>query len=393
MYIANIKCYSNNMRIAVLTQPLHRNYGGLLQAYALQTYLEKMGHEVVIVNRNYGGRIRLYIFLRRLGSLLRSLIYRVLLGRKEYIFMNPLSSNYHSKWNGYDVLPFVGKYMKQSQLIKDSRQLNKYFAKEHFDCFIVGSDQVWRPRYSPCITDYFLKEIPADTKALKIAYAASFGTSDWEFSEEDTLVCARLAKLFDKISVREKSGVRLCEEYLGVQAEHVLDPTLLLDAEDYIRLFEDAKVPKSEANLFCYVLDANAESESIISSLEHDGYKATHAKLVTNPTRENPRPGQLSVEEWLRGIYDAELVVTDSFHACVFSIIFKKPFIALGNKTRGNTRFDSLFDTFGLQDRLVESHESFMENKESLVNMSGAENNGLFYQLQREKSAHFLMFI
>ncbi len=378
------------MRIAVLTQPLHRNYGGLLQAYALQTYLEKMGHEVVIVNRNYGGRIRLYIFLRRLGSLLRSLIYRVLLGRDEYIFMNPLSSNYHSKWNGYDVLPFVGKYMKQSQLFEDSRELNKYFAKEHFDCFIVGSDQVWRPRYSPCITDYFLKEIPVDTKALKIAYAASFGTSNWEFNEEDTLECARLAKQFDRISVREKSGVGLCAVHLGVEAEHVLDPTMLLDAEDYIRLFEDAKVPKSEANLFCYVLDENTESEKIISSLEQDGCKAIHAKLITTPTIENPRPCQLSVEEWLRSIYDAELVVTDSFHACVFSIIFKKPFIALGNKMRGNTRFDSLFETFDLRDRLVVSYDAYVEKKDWLKGAFDTTRIECLLQKQREKSDLFL---
>ena len=124
-----------------------------------------------------------------------------------------------------------------SQLFKDSIELNKYFAEEHFDCFMVGSDQVWRPRYSPCITDYFLKEIPVNTKALKIAYAASFGTSNWEFSEEDTLECARLAKLFDKISVREKSGIRLCQENLGIQAQYVLDPTLMLDAGDYIRFY------------------------------------------------------------------------------------------------------------------------------------------------------------
>ena len=232
-----------------------------------------------------------------------------------------------------------------------------------------------------------------DLNVRRIAYAASFGTNDWEFSEEDTLECARLAKLFDKISVREKSGVRLCEEYLGVQAEHVLDPTLLLNAEDYIRLFEDAKVPKSEANLFCYVLDANAESESIISSLENDGYKAMHAKLVTNSTRENPRPCQLSVEEWLRGIYDAELVVTDSFHACVFSIIFKKPFIALGNKTRGNTRFDSLFETFDLQDRHVVSYDAYVEKKDWLKGTFDTTRIECLLQKQREKSVFFLSCI
>lgn len=381
------------MKIAILTQPLRTNYGGILQAYALQTVLQRRGHEVVVINREYQDYPSIKLLCLRVGAILKSLIRRYILGKKEYIIMNPFSSLFRTKWDGYIVQPFVQKKICQSPELRNSESMRRYFAKQKFDCYIVGSDQVWRPCYSPCITDFFLKSVPDDSQAIRIAYAASFGTSDWEFSEEDTLECARLAKLFDKISVREKSGVKLCEEYLGVQAEHVLDPTLLLDAEDYIRLFEDAKVPKSEANLFCYVLDANAESESIISSLEHNGYKATHAKLVTNPTRENPRPCQSSVEEWMRGIYDAELVVTDSFHACVFSIIFKKPFIALGNKTRGNTRFDSLFETFDLKDRLVVSYDAYVEKKDWLKGTFDTTRIECLRQKQREKSILFLSCI
>lgn len=381
------------MKIAILTQPLRTNYGGILQAYALQTVLQRRGHEVVVINREYQDYPSIKLLCLRVGAILKSLIRRYILGKKEYIIMNPLSSLFRTKWDGYIVQPFVKKKICQSPEIHNSESMRRYFARQKFDSYIVGSDQVWRPCYSPCITDFFLKSVPNDLNVRRIAYAASFGTNDWEFSEEDTLECARLAKLFDKISVREKSGVRLCEEYLGVQAEHVLDPTLLLNAEDYIRLFEDAKVPKSEANLFCYVLDANAESESIISSLENDGYKAMHAKLVTNSTRENPRPCQLSVEEWLRGIYDAELVVTDSFHACVFSIIFKKPFIALGNKTRGNTRFDSLFETFDLQDRHVVSYDAYVEKKDWLKGTFDTTRIGCLLQKQREKSVFFLSCI
>lgn len=378
------------MKIAILTQPLRTNYGGILQAYALQTVLQRRGHEVVVINREYQDYPSIKLLCLRVGAILKSLIRRYILGKREYIIMNPLSSLFRTKWDGYIVQPFVKKKICQSPEIRNSESMRRYFARQKFDSYIVGSDQVWRPCYSPCITDFFLKSVPNDLNVRRIAYAASFGTSDWEFSEEDALECARLAKLFDKISVREKSGVNLCKVHLGVQAEHVLDPTMLLDAEDYIRLFENAKTPKSESNLFCYVLDENKESERIINSLEHDGYKATYAKLFTTPTRENPKPCQLSVEEWLRGIYDSELVVTDSFHACVFSIIFKKPFIALGNNVRGNARFDSLFETFNLQDRLISSYDKFEIRKEVLMDIFDTTRVECLLQELRKKSNLFL---
>lgn len=348
------------MRIAILTQPLHTNYGGILQAYALQTFLQRRGHEVEVINRDYNNRLNLKLLLLRLGSVIKSFICLVFLGKKECVVMNPLSPFYHAIWTGYDVLPFVMNYINRSKELRTSKALRNYLKGNVFDCFIVGSDQVWRPCYSPCITDFFLKEVPKETKAIKIAYSASFGTDQWEFSELETRECSFLAKQFDLISVREKSGVMLCEEYLGISAEHVLDPTMLLDAEDYIRLFTEAGAPKTQGNLFCYVLDDNRELEPIVSYLHSKSFDPVNATLSAVPTKDNPRPYQMSVERWIKGIYEAEFVVTDSFHACVFSIIFKKPFVVLGNKDRGNARFDSLLEMFGLQHRRVESCDLFM---------------------------------
>lgn len=378
------------MKIAILTQPLRTNYGGILQAYALQTVLRRMGHEVVVINREYNQHLTFLQFLARCASVLKTLILKLFFNRKDLVVKSPLSPFYTASWRGYDILPFVGKRINQSSRITSSESLKRHLRVNEYDCYIVGSDQVWRPCYSPCITDYFLKEVPSDTNALKIAYAASFGTDQWEFSDEETLECSRLAKSFDFISVREKSGVTLCEGFLGVDAHHVLDPTMLLSAQDYIRLIDEAQLPKSTSNLFCYILDSNPESEKIVQSLEREGYRATHAKLSTNPTRNNPRPCQMSVEEWLRGIYEAELVVTDSFHACVFSIIFKKPFVALGNPLRGNTRFDSLLQMFGLQNRLVLNYESFVENQTQLKTSSDLSGLDSVFRHLRQQSFKLL---
>ena len=294
------------MKIAILTQPLRTNYGGILQAYALQTVLQRMGHEVVVINREYNQHLTFLQFLARCASVVKTLILKFFFNRKDLVVKSPLSPFYTAAWRGYDILPFVGKRINLSSRITSSESLKRHLRVKGYDCYIVGSDQVWRPCYSPCITDYFLKEVPSDINTLKIAYAASFGTDQWEFSDEETLECSRLAKSFDFISVREKSGIRLCKEFLEVDALQVLDPTMLLNSQDYISLIEEAHLAESTSNLFCYILDSNPESDKIVESLERDGYRATHAKLSTNPTRNNPRPCQMSVEEWIRGIYEAE---------------------------------------------------------------------------------------
>lgn len=377
------------MNVAILTQPLRTNYGGILQAYALQTFLQKRGHNVIVVNREYNNDISCKLFFWRVGSMLKSAIKLMMFRQKEFIVMNPLSPYYHSVWSGYDVLPFVEKYINHSDALYSSKSLREFFRRQKFDAFIVGSDQVWRPRYSPCITDFFLKEIPKELNAVKVAYAASFGTDRWEFTEEETKECASLAKLFDAVSVREKSGVKLCKEYLGINAEHLIDPTMLLYKEDYINLMTDANLSKSKGNLFCYMLDDNYQADLIVESLKEDGYKLNYASTSVVSTNETPRSYQLSVEEWLRGIYDAEIVVTDSFHACVFSILFNRPFVVVGNASRGNTRFDSLLEMFELQGRKIESYARFIEHKACLLKEDDLYNAQTFLSNHRLKSMDF----
>lgn len=355
------------MKIAILTQPLRTNYGGILQAYALQTVLQRRGHEVVVINREYPNIPSIKFISLRIGAVIKSVIRRYILGKKEYIIMNPFSALFRTRWNGYIIQPFVKKKICQSPELCNSASMRRYFEKQKFDCYVVGSDQVWRPCYSPCITDFFLKSVPDNSNAGRIAYAASFGTDQWEMTPFETEECSRLAKAFDSISVREESGVELCKQYLCVDAVHLLDPTMLLDVEDYIKLFKESQTPKSTGNLFCYVLDKNPEVDKIINVLEEDGFTPLYANLDTTPSKENPRPVQLTIEEWLRGFYDAEFVVTDSFHACVFSILFNKPFVVYGNSMRGLSRINSLLKNFDMQHRLIMSYDEFEKKRERLI--------------------------
>ena len=190
-----------------------------------------------------------------------------------------------------------------------------------------------------------------------LAYAASFGTDEWEYSKKQTKLCKELLKRFDAVSVREKSAVDLCMRHFAREAFHVLDPTMLLSADDYIRQFDLKSLPKSQGTLLCYFLDDSSAKKAVADKIAKETGLLmfnVNAKVEdwSIPVDKKIQP---PVESWLKGFYDAEFVVTDSFHACVFSIIFNKPFIAIGNTKRGLSRFLSLLSIFGLENRLITS--------------------------------------
>ena len=248
--------------------------------------------------------------------------------------------------------------------------------KENFDAFVVGSDQVWRPSYNPFLESMFL-DFCEDKDVKRIAYAASFGTSSWEFTPSLTDTCARLAKKFDLITVREKSGVNLCKEHLGVHAMQVLDPTMLLNKEDYIRLVEAEQDSESAGNLFYYILDPSTSKKALIEkmAIEH-GLKPFTVMPKCQAENRTKRDVKKRIEDcvfpsvtsWLRSFMDAKMVVVDSFHGAVFSLIFNKPFWVIGNNERGNARFESLLETFGLEDRMIvlDTHRHDIDNSDEI---------------------------
>ena len=254
---------------------------------------------------------------------------------------------------------------------------------------IVGSDQIWRPKYFYSrIEDAYL-DFAKEWKIKRITYAASFGTEEWEYTEEQTNNCATLLKKFNAVSVRESSAVKLCYDNFGVKAEHVLDPTMLLSKEDYIKLFKDYNAAQSDGNLFCYILDDGEEKKSIIDCVAKEkGLKAFYVNSRYEDLDASLEERiQQPVEKWLRAFYDAEFIITDSFHACVFSIIFNKPFIVYGNKERGLARFNSLLSIFGLEERIVSTKEEATKAISKPINWEKVNES---HRQWKEKSMSFL---
>lgn len=372
------------MRIGILTLPLHTNYGGILQAYALQRVLQGMGHEVVVIDEDKQFRFSLK---RRIEMYVKGKLKRLLLG-KDAIIYSP--EYYKLLWEART--KYTGRFVAEHIIRKGVSNISEITEGE-FDAFVVGSDQIWRERYAklfPGVRNAFL-QFTEGWNVRRISYAASFGTDKWEYNKSDTVTCSVMVQRFDAVSVREASGVELCRDKLSVEATHVVDPTLLLDSTDYIKLIK-TDTPRSQGDLMCYVLDKGLETDNILADIaKRTSLKPFHSNSQTeNQKLSLEERIQPSVEQWLQGFRDAEFIVTDSFHACIFAILFRKPFVVVGNESRGITRFKSLLQMFGLEKQLVLSYEDYNQREESLLCPIDYEQ---VYQKLEEKRKEAIKFL
>lgn len=313
------------MRIVIRTLPLHNNYGGILQNYALQMALQKLHHTVETLDT---GIESCPWWIYCLSWLKTSLLFFTKKRR-------PFARIKKKEKRLENFESFVKSKLKTIEIAENKGKEKKCIADA--GAVIVGSDQVWRPKYSNNIYNAFLRDVKKQN-TKRIAYAASFGVDEWEYTAKQTRVCSALAKKFDSISVREESGVKLCKEHLGVDATWVLDPTLLLDKSDYLDLCKDVPV-SSEKHLAAYLLGIN---EVVKKECEE---KAKEKGLVLKVFSADSN-ASLSIPEWLAMFRDASYIVTDSFHGTVFSILFEKDFKCIYNKARGATRFESLLNLY-----------------------------------------------
>lgn len=324
------------MEIGILTSSIAGNYGGILQNYALQHVLKDMGHTPMAIDHY------------KPYSRLRWCIGRI----KGYFKKQPTYVPFpcYGRVGSKRILDFAFEHIRRTRPIKyfNSAIVDNY----HFDAIIVGSDQVWRYRPGDQIDNYYLSFIEA-IKIKRVAFSASFGVEIWNYPISETKKCKHLLRLFDAVSVREKSDVKLCRDNLGIKPKHTLDPTLLLDKEVYIKLCNN--VPSNSDNiLFAYLLDPTSQKLNEIKLFAHNiGLHPLIRYAENNSLKED------GVEDWLACFRDARYVITDSYHGTLFSIIFQKEFITINNTVRGQSRFKSILEELGLTERLI----SFIPNE------------------------------
>lgn len=359
------------MKVAILTQPLHSNYGGLLQNYALQSVLKEMGHDVITIDRH----------IARSNNFFKDIIKRILQFIQPSYDISLLT--YKQKMSlAHLQQQFIERHIHKTERIFSQKVFDNYVAANSVDAYIVGSDQCWRPCYSANIYNYYLDFVNKNCK--KIAYAASFGVDTWEYRDDVTAKVSDLVKTFDFVSVREQSAVALCSERLGVDASWVLDPTMLLGKDGFMRFVSPAK----SDYVLDYLLEESKEARDLVQAIkvktQISDVRSNIASSVFHRGESIESHQNISVEEWLSNIYNASFVVTDSFHGAVFSILFNIPFVVKLNSVRGNTRLESLLADFGLEHCICHDVD-----KISVMNYNWERINA-HLELRRKESRYFL---
>ena len=329
------------MKIGIITMPLCANYGGTLQNWALQQVLIRMGHEPITLRFPvmYQGMSSLHYWTKVFPmQALRFVAHKFIGGKYEM----PLTiGSWKKSVSGME--RFVDEHINVTEYLPN---LNMDDVRRYgIEALVVGSDQIWRPVMYDAVKYYFLG-FTGDSDILRIAYAPSVALDKWPYKEEVTIQLRELIKKFSAVSVREKSSVQLVKDNLGVDAQWVLDPTMLLNKEDYLELCKD--VPQSqEPFVFAYILDMTDDKRKMAEQTAKTlGCRVRY--LSAGKVKQED-----TIEKWLANFRDAKYVITDSYHGTVFSLLFQKQFYCFYNSNRGNARMGSLKEISGLERRFL----------------------------------------
>jgi hypothetical protein len=348
----------NNYKIGVMTHWwTQKNYGQILQAYALQMHLRNSDHNAFLIRYDI---FKAFKSLKKpLNNKLSKLFVisswkKVILKwlKRLQVWENIRRKNEDRKHPRF-FDDFKNKHLKFSDLVYSSfDELNQN--PPDADVLIVGSDQVWR--HPSQIQPYFLDFGSVSTK--RIAYAASFGREC--LTKEEINRCPKLLQKFTFVGVREISGIELCKQ-LGVNnAVLVPDPTILLGKEEWLKIAEPSNYFKSGSeNIFVYMI--GYEDNTKIHKTAYFLNQNQNTIFVSSDGYDPKSNAFPTIGEWIDLIYQADFVVTNSFHGTVFCLIFNKNFITMtrdGNSSHMNVRIKSLLDKFDLDNRILNIFDS-----------------------------------
>lgn len=320
-------------RICIITICNGSNFGNRLQNYALQEVIKRNVVDAEVVTaRNISGEIgKNFLKSKAIFNLLHSRLFT------RFVFKVINKAKIKKKMMFFQ---FNKKYINWSKKYIDKDFIPDNFEND-FDYFVAGSDQIWNP-YMPFNSSVeFLCFAPAEKR---IAYAASFGVSELTESQKE-FVNAKLEG-FTNISVREESGLKILERAGIHQGRVVLDPTMLLTAEQW-EAIEIRPVFSLNENkyLLSYVLDENnIEAKEYINELS----QKRALKVIDITNLDQPEYYGIGPSEFVYLIHHAAYICTDSFHATVFSILFHKKFSVFG-RWNMNGRISTLLNMLDVE--------------------------------------------
>ncbi len=326
-------------KIIITTFQRAHNYGAMLQALALQSILEKKGFEVKFLDYkdvNIEAPYRLFPLKGKRGieavkTMLRSVRY---------------------------IGPNIIRRHRFSAFQKNKLHLESEKTDLFADYYITGSDQVWNMDITNGLSDiYTLNFGKEDVK--RISYGASIGKG--QLSSEEKIVFQNKLQHIDSISVREETAKNILKQiFPDKDISVVLDPTLLLEKTEWENMIGEVKTQENKKYILAYMVEKNQEFNNIVQNLEEKtGYPIFHFEKK-NCWKNAKSCYTSGVLEFINYIRNAEYIVTTSFHATVFSIIFNKKFWIIPHEVTGSRVVD-LVNLLGVSNRIVNSLDAFLK--------------------------------
>ncbi|EIF6174298.1 polysaccharide pyruvyl transferase family protein [Clostridium perfringens] len=328
-------------KIGILTWHYFPNYGSALQAYALQkTIINNISENCKIINyRNYKYSPKGVLKIIKNNKFLYMIICKVFRKERAYKFNQFINNNLNMT--------------KEVNSIKELTSLNN-----EFKFFICGSDQIWSPNV---LDEAYLLSFVKNFN-IRISYAPSIVIN--KISNEQKNIYNENIKKFNSLSVRESKGRDIISEVTGIIPEVVLDPTLLLDKEEYKKV--QAEININEKYILCYILGDYKKYEKYINEISKQ-YNMKIVAILSNKSESHY--GDYNIynagpAEFLGYIDNAEMILTDSFHGLAFSIIYKKEFLIFERFSHDdilcqNDRIYNLLDKLKINNRIIKDNIQF----------------------------------
>lgn len=336
------------MKIGIITIIDNQNYGNRLQNYALDMLLKEMGHEpitgiICYCKQDWELRSK-NRFVKLIKSIIPFWMYRINIIICRFKVKECLKTKV-KKRREERFKEFNNSHLRMFPVIivKNNEQLSSTIFEQDYNFFISGSDQVWNPNFAGHSYNF----LSFTSSKKKLSFAASFGTNEIP----DFLIDYYKNSLLDYkwISVREKSAKELIESFVDNKVDVVLDPTLLISKRDWDTLSRQPNINLPSEYICVYVLGEMPKAVSLFAQTKN-------LPVIELNSRNFPELYAIGPEEFLYVIKSASYVLTDSFHAFVFSLIFNKQFYVFNRKQEGFdnmfSRIEEIVDEFGLNDHI-----------------------------------------
>lgn len=362
-------------KVGIITMHKVLNYGSALQAYALQRVIEKMGHDVEIIDYIYPNEYHKQFF--RKPSILRRLISLTI----------EILRGFPRKRRTKAFEEFYKDNLKLSRTYNSKEELSNDPPK--YDVYMTGSDQVWNPKYIHADTSFMLSFTDSPNK---VAFSASIAKG--EIPEQYKELYATELRKYKHISMREMRGAELVGNLIGCNPEVVLDPTLLLTGDEWREFAKKTHIAIKQPYILVYVLGYSFNVYPYIYNLirhiqEQLGMKLiilSMSKQYAQKLSNKKIIDDANVYDFVKLFAEASMVITDSFHGTAFSLNLNVPFCSVVNNIENaDSRILDLLTSVEEQSRIIRKETPITD-----VQISTKATNNYKIEEEREKSINKL---